>query len=179
MDTYRRYGDDIQLYRTNERSGPAFAKNVGIVNGPKDADILAFLDADDAYTSTFIEEALRYFERYPKLGIVYGDVKEFDESTLTSRRIYKPAFAIEHHLRQDIIGGNFIARRSIVEAVGGFDPSLKVLENYDLTLRMIRHFQAVHIPKTMVGSWISHRCLRRTVPSTEWETSMKKIHAKN
>jgi glycosyltransferase involved in cell wall biosynthesis len=179
MKSYRPYADDIHLFQTREHSGPSTAKNVGVVNSPKDINLLAFLDADDTYHPGFIEEALRHFKAFPDLAIVYADTIEYNHSTDISRVIYREPFTVEHHVRQDVIGGNFIVRKDILEVVGGFDPDLQVLENYDLTRRIARHFTAIHIPKPMVSTWVSHRCLRQKAPARDWENALQRIYAKN
>jgi glycosyltransferase involved in cell wall biosynthesis len=179
MQSYRPYADDIELYQTREQSGPSTAKNVGVVNSPNDTNLLAFLDADDTYHPEFIKDALVYFKAYPDLAIVYSDCIEHNHTTDITKVLYREPFAVERHVVQDTIGGNFIVRKDVLEAVGGFDPSLPVLENYDLTRRIVRHFTAIHIPKPLVNSWVSHRCLRQKAPARDWENALQKIYAKN
>lgn len=179
IQTYRQFAEDIELYQPREHSGPSTTKNIGVVNSPKDSNLIAFLDADDTYHPRFIAEAVEYFKRHADLAIVYSDTIEHNHATDITRIRYREPFAIERHIRDDIIGGNFIVRKDVFEAIGGFDPSLPVLENYDLTLRIVRHFTAIHIPKPLTNTWISHRCLRQKAPAMDWENSRQQIYAKN
>jgi glycosyltransferase involved in cell wall biosynthesis len=178
MSTYKMYADHIQVFQTKENYGPAESKNLGVLNSSKDIDIIAFLDADDAYRPTMIEECLKVFERYPNVGLVYVDTLEHDYDIQVYKMVYREAFSMERHARTDLVGGNFVVRKNKFIEMGGFDPEMRVGENYDLTRRMLTRTLAAHIPKPLINGTIGHRSMRRKISDGSWQKSLQRTNAK-
>lgn len=94
-------------------------------------DWLIFLDADDALDSRYIEEMLSDVDdstlRQPSTLGVYPDGSEDDEPVLIPERSL---------LKSNYLVIGTMCLRSEFMAVGGFDPELPVLEDWDLWIRM-------------------------------------------
>lgn len=65
------YPDSIVSVISNSRSkGPAGARNTGILAAS--GQLIAFLDSDDAFMPNHFSDAIRSFDRFPELGLVFG-----------------------------------------------------------------------------------------------------------
>ena len=64
------------IYQAN--AGPAAARNTGIRNAA--GEYITFLDADDFWIPEKLELQVDVLERESDIGLVYGDVKNYDGS---------------------------------------------------------------------------------------------------
>jgi glycosyltransferase involved in cell wall biosynthesis len=130
-------------YIRQENRGLAGARNTGIRHST--GQYLIFLDADDRLTPNALESGLACFEAHPESAFVWGRCRfvaldgavlgddlgftvESDHYAAMLRRSYIPMHA------------TVMFRRTVFEAVGPYDISLKVCEDYDLYLRITRAF---------------------------------------
>lgn len=105
-------------------------------------DIIAYIDADTRMPSGWVETVTRAFEEDPRVVSVSGPYIYFDlsPSWRAPVRIYW-LFASFTYLLTGymVVGGNFAARRSALEAIGGFDRSISFYgEDTDIARRLHR-----------------------------------------
>ena len=65
------YGERIRYLR-KENGGAATARNAGILAAR--GELLAFLDADDAWVPEKLARQVAYLDRHPEFGMVYSDM---------------------------------------------------------------------------------------------------------
>jgi glycosyltransferase involved in cell wall biosynthesis len=125
-----------------ENSGLAAARNAGLAE--TGTTYVVFLDADDRLEPRAIEAGLACFSRTPDCGFVYGGHRYIDRGGQPIGERYEPPGS-EPFLR--LLGGNFIAmhgavmyRRDRLRDCGGFDPTLRQCEDYDVYLRMVQRY---------------------------------------
>ena len=87
-------GDDI-VYIKQQNQGPAAARNRGIQKAT--GDWIAFLDADDQWTSNKIELQLNCLEKYPELQLIAGDMAE----TNAQSKVETPS-VLAYHGQRDL-----------------------------------------------------------------------------
>ncbi len=149
----RNFGERIQVV-SQENGGVAAARNNGVRLSK--GDFLAFLDSDDIWDSDKIriqmseisDAALSYTDRlnFGDLGFL-AEVKS-EANELREGTIFEPL----------LLEGNFITlsstviRRSVFEAVGGFDENREIsgVEDWHLWLKIARHCKAKAIRKPLV-----------------------------
>ena len=94
----------IHYYQTSSPSGSpcCLPRNMGIkaANGR----FIAFLDSDDCWLSTKLEEQLPTFEK-PDVGIVYSDYEKMSENGERNQRVVKAPLCVNY---QQLLLGNVI-----------------------------------------------------------------------
>lgn len=130
-----------------ENAGVSAARNRGIAESK--GELLCFLDADDWWAPTFLEEMVHLAEEYPEVGIFacnYYKVKNgklisfFDQPT-------GPAdyFKMYQTIAMPITSISVMVRRNVLEAIAEknaegnklyFKPNLKLGEDFDLWIRL-------------------------------------------
>ena len=136
------WGDLVRLI-CQENAGAGAARNRGL--NATTAEFVALLDADDEWLPTLLEEQLALFDRRPELDLVYSDGLFIGRSELAGRRYMSACpstgeVSFERLLSQQctILLSSVVARRAAVQAVGGFDVTLRRGQDFDLWLRMAR-----------------------------------------
>jgi glycosyltransferase involved in cell wall biosynthesis len=112
-------------------------------------DLLMFLDDDDTWETEKISAQLQIFQNNSEVGLVYSGRLMVSESN-RDRIIYriKPKFFGQLYpqiLYNNLIGctSSVAIRKSIFQAVNGFDENLPALQDYELWIRLCQ--------KTLVG----------------------------
>jgi Glycosyl transferase family 2 len=152
------------LHQAN--AGVAAARNAGWRHAR--SELIAFLDADDLWAPTKIERQLDAIQRAgPELGLAYCWFARID---MSSRIVALPQGSpwqgdvMPSILRSNFIGNGSAAlvRRAVLEAVGGFDGSLKArgaqgCEDYLFYFRVARSYRFALVPQPLVGyRFLSH-----------------------
>jgi glycosyltransferase involved in cell wall biosynthesis len=131
-----------------QNRGVSTARN----NGVKLAkyDYIAFLDADDSWEPTYLEEMNGLIATYPNAGIYgsgyfivkngkkriapIGVEKNFDRGLINYCQVYSKTLCMP------LWTGATIIRKSIFDLENGFNPRLKLGEDFDLWIRVaIKH----------------------------------------
>lgn len=139
------YRDRIKyVYQTN-RGEPA-ARNRGIQEAS--SEYIAFLDGDDLWHPNKLELQMEYLRKHPDCGLAYTDMSTFDErgiidaSVKERLRVALPSGRIfdELFMRALFGSGSVVFRKDCVDKVGYFDEALLVGSDYEMWLRISRHF---------------------------------------
>ena len=125
-----------------ENLGLAAARNKGLNAASSDA--IVFLDADDRLLPNALETGLACLASKPGSGLVYGGYRCTDTnwSAIGSDNYIQVQDAYVDFLRGNLIGMHatvLYSRKRLIE-IGGFDPSLRRCEDYDVYLRMAQAY---------------------------------------
>jgi glycosyltransferase involved in cell wall biosynthesis len=130
LDAYRSSDQRIRIIDLPANSGPAAARNVGF----RDARtaFVAQVDSDDLLEPTAIEKWLWLLESYPE----YSFVKGYSVGFGAQEYLWPKGFPTERILLQENqIDLNCLIRKSVHQAVGGYDESIRTgLEDWDFWL---------------------------------------------
>ena len=134
-----RYPGVVLIQQRN--AGLSAARNAGLAAAS--GRHVAFLDADDRLRPRMIELNLAQFRACPECALVYGAYTHVDEAgaAIESAPLQPPGRdAYAGFLEGNMIGmhGTVLYRRDMLQAVGGFDPTLLAAEDYDVYLRLSR-----------------------------------------
>jgi glycosyltransferase involved in cell wall biosynthesis len=140
-----------------DNQGVSTARN----NGVKIAkyDYIAFLDADDWWESTFLEEMKCLIEEFPDSGIFgssyfkvkngisfaanIGVEKEFKKGLINYFKVYSKT------LWMPLSTGATIIPKAIFQSECGFKPQLKLGEDFDLWIRIVTKYSLAFINKPL------------------------------
>lgn len=152
----RRYQDNdprVRYLEITHTGRPAPARNHGIKKAH--GEFLAFCDDDDIWLPEKIERQVAKMQEQPTAGLCYTY-----RITQTGNReyVFPYKFREGNLFRTLFMATNFITNSSVLIRkaalcrVGLFDesPRLKAIEDFDLWLRIARHFPLVCIPAPMV-----------------------------
>lgn len=137
-------------YLAQAAAGPSAARNAGLA--ATSGEFVQFLDADDFLGPRKLQHQLEVFAGHPEADIVYGAVRYFVEGV--------PGDSEENAGRRWIEGPNLVTfsgtggsalatlvddnflvmeapliRRSLLERIGGFDPRIRRMEDWECWLR--------------------------------------------
>jgi glycosyltransferase involved in cell wall biosynthesis len=151
--------DRIRLLR-KANGGVASARNLGIKASR--GEFVATLDADDLWHPTKIEKQIACFAAEgPDCGLVYAPFRVIDMndrvlSSWTMPRLDGWMFLRHAHLNVVGCGSSTLFRRSILETVGGYEPSLRArgaegCEDYLLQLQIATRYRFGVVPEYLIG----------------------------
>ncbi len=143
-EVVKTFGADVR-YVAKDNAGVASARNHGVSNAR--GELVAFLDADDAWVPEKIEKQMDVFRAQPDAGLVYSGMRLVDEtmSPVGELRPAPPALALRNTLLLEQpsatgIGSTALLPADVFRAVGGFDERLSTSADCDLTCRIaLRH----------------------------------------
>lgn len=136
-------GQDIIYIQHEKNRNGAAARNTGISRAT--GDYISFLDSDDIYDPRRLEVAVGLMgSAEDRIGGVYSGV-EFRRGgkVYASHRDVEPGnFLLETLACKFLIGtgSNLFVRRSVVNALGGFDESFLRHQDYEFLVRLFSQF---------------------------------------
>ena len=135
---------------SRQHAGVSVARNVGIANAT--GDFIAFLDADDLWTSDSLEAKLNGLQEHPRAGAAYSWTLLINEQGTILQPLRGPIFYEGNLYFEFLTGGVFdcgsvLVRRRAIESVGEFDPTLAYGEDLDYWLRLARHSTFIVVPR--------------------------------
>lgn len=138
---------DRVRYFYQQNQGVPIARNRGILEST--SEYIAFLDGDDLWHPNKLELQMEYLRQHPTCSLVYSDMSTFDESgfidssvkerfgcILPSGNVFKDLF-----MRPLFGVGTVVFRKECIDEVGYFNEKLPIGEDYDMWLRIARHFE--------------------------------------
>jgi glycosyltransferase involved in cell wall biosynthesis len=146
------YGNRVK-YFYKENGGACSARNYGLKNAQ--GEYIGFLDCDDVYEPAKVEEAVSYLMKNPRFGFLHTAAAFIDEQDRVVGHYSHPKSVYEGKIANRLILGNYICnstsliRRGCLEKVGGFDESIFIPADWDLSLRLAREFEAGYIDKPL------------------------------
>lgn len=153
-DVVERIEDDRVVLVRQPTGGVAAARNRGIGDGR--GDLVALLDADDVWLPGKLAAQIELLDRRPELGAVLCGYTIADE-VLTPRLVIRPR-RTELDMQAWLLGeGNGllisstgVARRGVIDAIGGFDESFSTSADLDFAARLRQHAKVGAVPESLV-----------------------------
>jgi len=154
----RSFCDERIRYIRHERNrGAAVARNTGIKAAK--GEYVAFQDSDDEWLPEKLEKQMKAFESAPSnLGVVYTSFWLIDRN----RKSFCPPLSVKQtdgEIHDALLEMNFVdtptavVRRECFEKAGMFDENLPRLQDWELWLRISKHYCFKHINEPLVNSY--------------------------
>lgn len=152
----RAFGDRVRYIR-QENAGVCAARNRGVAEST--GELIAFLDADDIWEPEKLERQLARFAEDPEIGLVHCGAREFN--TITGETLTLLNDGLEGWVANELLlwerpvivgpGGAIVVRREAFDDVGGFDPLLKVGEDWDFCYRLAMKYKIGFVPAVLIN----------------------------
>lgn len=141
-----------------KNQGVSFARNQGIKKAQ--GNWIAFLDSDDTWLPTKLEQQQKFLETNPELLFCHTDEKWLRHNRLVKQPAYleksnKDIF-LKSLTRCIICPSTVILHKSLLHSVGMFDETLEVCEDYDLWLRILVQNKIGYLPEKLVTKHGGH-----------------------
>lgn len=146
------YDDRVRLVTHERNRGAAAARNTGIEHA--EGDYVAFLDADDTWKPTKLEEQREVFENDDDdLGLVYTGFVQYELDGTEWKRYPEARGDIYiEELERDRVHptSTVMVRRDVLEGAQGFDTDLPSRQDYDLWIRITEDYDVDFVDEILV-----------------------------
>jgi len=150
VERLARIEDERLIVVTQQNSGVAAARNRGIEE--TSGRYLSFLDSDDEWLPEKLARQLAMLEEAPRhVGIctIGGDIVGPDGSL--HRQSSPQGYLFEPLLLQNTVFAcmSALVKREVIEAIGGFDPNLPAIEDWEWLQRAARLYSFVSVDEPL------------------------------
>ena len=126
-------GEDPSIHQLRQvNAGPSAARNRGLAAAR--SRLVTFLDSDDLMLPGRVERQVRHLAENPEADVVIGIERIELLPGVTAPRWLRELPPADEHPRYFLM--SMLLDRRHIEAVGGFDESLRVGEDVDLAVRL-------------------------------------------
>lgn len=162
----------IKLYNYPNKGLPA-SRNRGIQRSQ--GDYLSFLDADDLWTKDKLAAQYQALQNTPSAAVAYSGTSRIDEHSQILYHIPLPN--LRHHvydylLLRDFIGSgsNPLIQREALLAVGDFNESLRMAEDWEMWIRLGEKYDFIDVPHHQIMYRRSPQSMSSQISLLEAET---------
>ena len=161
-------------------AGVSLARNAAV--SASRGELLAFLDHDDLWEPNKIEAQVERYSADPSVGLLFADSWIIDGEGRRHGRRGRFHSASEGEIYEALALRNFVpveslmVPRRVFDAVGGFDPTWKYLEDHDLCLRIAARWRAAYVDAPLASYRIhAHNLSHRRAPMLrEWAALLER-----
>lgn len=176
--------------------GPSLPRNVGIKAAQ--AKYIAFFDSDDLMMPGRLKQAVDFLQKFPPLGLVFTNSIKFYENgdndhspfltyykefkSMSFQKIGEDKYIFNpDEAYSCLLAGNFILTggvtvpKKIFDQIGYFDETLRNADDWDMWLRIVRHYPIGFID--MIG--FRYRVRDRSVSSRGYSLAYNRIKVLN
>jgi glycosyltransferase involved in cell wall biosynthesis len=161
----------------SDQLGQSRAKNLGAALSR--GEFIAYLDADDVWLPTKLEKQLAILQAKPQVGVCFSRRMLIDERGQILPNRDRPP--VRGQVLDKIFLQNFVCfssvmlRREVFDRVGRFDPEWDLSIDYDLWLRVARHFEFDFVDEELVQYRTGHGNLSKKL-ADRVATAMSIMH---
>lgn len=166
------YGDKVRgIRQPNGGTANAFNNGVRAARG----EFISWLSHDDNYLPHKLQRQIEVMDAHPEAGGCYSDFYLIDNTSTVQREMklpyYPPGEMVRHLLQWMFINGcAVLVRKQCFDQEGYFDEKLRYVHDADMWFRILRRFEFVHLPETLI---------RYRVHPTQESQKLRKMRADN
>ena len=138
----------IEFQPLPRNRGISAASNAGLAMCR--GEFVGFLDHDDELTPDALLRFAQSLVADPSLDVAYSDSDKLTPGGVRVDPFLKPDWSPVYALGAMYIGHLLVVRRSLAEAVDGFDPAFDLIQDFEFFLRVCERTDRIHhIPLTL------------------------------
>ena len=129
-------------------------------------DYILPLDSDNRIRPEYIYESIKILDAHPEIAMVYGDAEFFGDK---SKRHVVGEFNLQNMMVENQIDACAVYRRSVWEAVGGYDEKMPIMgyEDWDMWLNMtFKHYKFRYVTEILFDYRVLGNSMLRSVSSS-------------
>lgn len=140
--------DRVRIVRLQKNGGISVATNAAVDEAR--GEFFALLDHDDELAPDALAEIVRWINEHPETEVLYSDEDKLEMDGTRCDAFFKPDWSPEHFLHCMYTCHMLVARRSLVQEIGGFRVGYEGSQDYDLMLRLMERTPHIaHIPRIL------------------------------
>ncbi len=150
----------LRYLQRPRNGGPAAARNTGLAHAR--GEYIAFQDSDDEWLPLKLNKQLAALRQAPPdIGLVLCGQLRWDTRNLCYLPDRTRTGARQGQLREEILRSNFaltpswLVRRAVFDAIGGFDETLPMLEDWEWLIRYNERCPALLLDEPLMMVWES------------------------
>ncbi len=162
----------IEVLRHDRNRGLPAARNTGV--RASEAEVVGFLDADDAWEPAMVARQSQEFARRPGLGLSYTRVTDCDERLVplggprpfpprSAERVFEALYLDAFAIPPSTV---FVGREALVRA-GLFDETMRRKEDFECWLRLAMLFPVSCLAESLCRRRVHPRSLSQTTDAEE------------
>ncbi len=152
LHDYAQRDSRIVLFSSSKTQGLTHSLNALLSHAQ--GEYVARIDADDVSTPDRLEKQVAYMLTHPEVVLCGTQGWYIDErgKCIGTKTLPCGYFDIKRRLlwNNQFIHSSWMFRRSIVMWLGGYDPSFKKSQDYELTLRVVQHYTVANLPERLI-----------------------------
>lgn len=179
---------NFKIFNNQVSLGPAKSRNIGIMNNK--SEFIAFLDSDDYWEKTKIEEQFKKFEKpnFLNLGIVYTSHNFLMDNKILANFNSSQIAKYNGYLYYKLLTGNHVSgscssvlcKKEVFEICGYFSENKEnfYIEDWELWTRISKKFNFDFVDKKLLTIRI-HNKNRSTITSYNIDKALIKTFTQN
>jgi glycosyltransferase involved in cell wall biosynthesis len=167
--------DERVRYFRKENGGITSARNLGLREAK--GEFIASLDADDYFLSpTKLGSQIAVMKKFDDCGLVLSGWLNVDENGVEIEKREPWKYAPRLDLKDMVTWSPFLPsvmlfRRAALESIGGFNPDVRIIEDFDVVTRLIiAGFTAKWLPEVTTAYRLHDKNITRNLSDMEKET---------
>lgn len=151
VDIIKKYADRLAWWVSEKDHGQGDAINKGLRRAT--GEILAWLNSDDYYLPNTIASVVQFFEQYPDVVLVYGDMLAVDADGNTTNVLRYRQCSVEDLLCFQILGQPAVFfRREAFLKVSGLNSTYHFMLDHHLWIRIAQQGRILHVPQVWAAA---------------------------
>jgi glycosyltransferase involved in cell wall biosynthesis len=158
MDTLAAEGYQV-VNQVNQGLGRTRNNGIRLAKG----DYILPLDADNRIRPEYIYESIKVLDAHPEIAVVYGDAQFFGDK---DKRHVVGEFNLQNMMIENQIDACAVYRKSVWEAVGGYDEKMPIMgyEDWDMWMNMtFKNYKFHYIPEILFDYRVLGNSMLRSI----------------